>query len=276
VSTNSTLSRISVSTNSTLEDICVDKPETLKDICVDKPGTLKDICVDKAGTLKDIGVDKASTLEDIDVDTIPQVISTRASPPYTCVFTTKPSYGSTTKHSYGFTSACGFICTCALSMFKILEDSVTSLRVILSTMWTTISRTHERPNYNLWFGDGESFELSSDMTVVKREVGGQGSCLAWLAEPHAHYEVSVSGVLHKNFTSILNLLRWTRVFQLHPIESRASGYLYTEKRSLLLLGACIWIKWNLSALPVLRASAGAGRTEVLYQGKILAVANRRR
>jgi phytoene desaturase (3,4-didehydrolycopene-forming) len=97
------------------------------------------------------------------------------------------------------------------------------------------------PNYNLWFGDGESFELSSDTTVMKREIekwegkAGFQRYLAWLAEAHAHYEVSVSEVLHKNFTSILNLLRWsflTRIFQLHPFESiysRASKYFYTER-----------------------------------------------
>lgn len=59
--------------------------------------------------------------------------------------------------------------------------------------------------------------------------------LAWLQEAHAHYEVSVTEVLHKNFTSIFNLLRWDfleNLFVLHPFESiysRASRYFFTER-----------------------------------------------
>jgi phytoene desaturase (3,4-didehydrolycopene-forming) len=97
------------------------------------------------------------------------------------------------------------------------------------------------PNYNLWFGDGESFELSSDTAVMKREIekwegkDGFKRYLAWLSEAHAHYEISVTEVLHKNFTSILsffdrNFLR--NLLELHAFESiysRASRYFYTER-----------------------------------------------
>jgi phytoene desaturase (3,4-didehydrolycopene-forming) len=97
------------------------------------------------------------------------------------------------------------------------------------------------PNYHLWFGDGESFEFSSDTAVMKREIekweGKEGfqRYLAWLSEAHAHYEISVTEVLHKNFGSILsffdrNLLRNLR--ELHAFESiysRASRYFYTER-----------------------------------------------
>jgi phytoene desaturase (3,4-didehydrolycopene-forming) len=97
------------------------------------------------------------------------------------------------------------------------------------------------PNYNLWFGDGESFELSSDTAVMKREIekweGKEGfqRYLAWLSEAHAHYEISVTEVLHKNFGSMLsffdrNFLR--NLTELHPFESiysRASRYFYTER-----------------------------------------------
>ena len=97
------------------------------------------------------------------------------------------------------------------------------------------------PNYNLWFGDGESFKLSSDTAVMKREIekweGKEGfqRYLAWLSEAHAHYEISVTEILHKNFGSLLsffdrNLLRNLR--KLHAFESiysRASRYFYTER-----------------------------------------------
>ena len=97
------------------------------------------------------------------------------------------------------------------------------------------------PNYHLWFGDGESFELSSDTAVMKREIekwegkAGFQRYLAWLSEAHAHYEISVTEVLHKNFTSILGLLRWnflSNVIALHPFESiysRASKYFWSER-----------------------------------------------
>ncbi len=97
------------------------------------------------------------------------------------------------------------------------------------------------PNYNLWFGDGESFELSSDMSVMKREIekweGKQGfeRYLQWLGEAHRHYEVSVREVLHKNFTSVFNLLRPSflrHLGELHPFESiysRAAKYFWTER-----------------------------------------------
>jgi phytoene desaturase (3,4-didehydrolycopene-forming) len=97
------------------------------------------------------------------------------------------------------------------------------------------------PNYNLWFGDGESFELSSDTSVMKREIekweGKEGfeRYLLWLGEAHRHYEISVREVLHKNFTSIFNLLRpsfLVQLFALHPFESiysRAAKYFWTER-----------------------------------------------
>ncbi|KAH8667594.1 hypothetical protein BGZ60DRAFT_52709 [Tricladium varicosporioides] len=97
------------------------------------------------------------------------------------------------------------------------------------------------PNYNLWFGDGEKFELSSDTAVMKREIekweGKEGfeRYLEWLGEAHRHYEISVREVLHKNFTSIFNLLRLSflvELFRLHPFESiysRAAKYFWTER-----------------------------------------------
>lgn len=76
---------------------------------------------------------------------------------------------------------------------------------------------------------------------MKKEVerwegkGGFERYLLWLGEAHRHYELSVREVLHKNFTSIFNMLRPSflmNVFALHPFESiytRASLYFWTER-----------------------------------------------
>ncbi|MCJ1313540.1 ATP-binding cassette transporter CGR1 [Agyrium rufum] len=97
------------------------------------------------------------------------------------------------------------------------------------------------PNYNLWFADGESFELSSDTARMKRSIekweGKHGfeRYLAFLQESHRHYEISVREVLRKNFFSLFSLLRPSflrHVLALHPFESvysRASKYFYTER-----------------------------------------------
>ena len=97
------------------------------------------------------------------------------------------------------------------------------------------------PNYNLWFGDGESFVLSSDMAVMKREVerwegkDGFERYLRWLGEAHRHYEIAVREVLHRNFTSIFNLCRPSflrHLLELHPFESiysRVSRYFWSER-----------------------------------------------
>lgn len=97
------------------------------------------------------------------------------------------------------------------------------------------------PNYNLWFGDGESFELSTDTTRMKNEVekwegkDGFERYLAFLQEAHRHYELSVTHVLRRNFTSLLSLARPSflrHLLALHPFESiysRASKYFWTER-----------------------------------------------
>ena len=97
------------------------------------------------------------------------------------------------------------------------------------------------PNYNLWFSDGESFELSTDVARMKTEVekwegkDGFERYLGFLQEAHRHYEISVTHVLRKNFTSILSIARPSflrHLFPLHPFESiysRASKYFWTER-----------------------------------------------
>ena len=97
------------------------------------------------------------------------------------------------------------------------------------------------PNYNLWFSDGESFELSTDVSRMKDEVekwegkDGFERYLGFLQEAHRHYELSVTHVLKKNYTSLLSMARPSflrHLLSLHPFESiysRASKYFWTER-----------------------------------------------
>ncbi|GME65441.1 phytoene dehydrogenase [Neofusicoccum parvum] len=97
------------------------------------------------------------------------------------------------------------------------------------------------PNYNLWFGDGHSFELSTDLARMKREIekwegkDGFERYLRFLQEAHRHYELSVTHVLKRNFTTLLSMARWSflkHLLELHPFESiysRASKYFWTER-----------------------------------------------
>ena len=97
------------------------------------------------------------------------------------------------------------------------------------------------PNYNLWFSDGESFELSTDVSRMKGEVekwegkDGFERYLGFLQEAHRHYELSVTHVLKKNFTSLFSMARPSflrHLLALHPFESiysRASKYFWTER-----------------------------------------------
>jgi phytoene desaturase (3,4-didehydrolycopene-forming) len=102
------------------------------------------------------------------------------------------------------------------------------------------------PNYRVHFHDGESILLSTDLSVMKKEIerlegkrGFEGFAsdrfwsfsrthfyhpryLAWLQEAHRHYELSVEHVLKKNFTSLLSLLRPSflpYIMALHPLVS---------------------------------------------------------
>jgi phytoene desaturase (3,4-didehydrolycopene-forming) len=97
------------------------------------------------------------------------------------------------------------------------------------------------PNYNIWFGDGENFQLSTDLATMKTEIekwegkDGFERYLAFLDESHKHYELSVTHVLRKNFTSLLSMCRPSflrHLVALHPFESiysRASRYFWTER-----------------------------------------------
>ncbi|KAM0430028.1 hypothetical protein ACHAPT_006034 [Fusarium lateritium] len=97
------------------------------------------------------------------------------------------------------------------------------------------------PNYNIWFGDGSSFELSTDLTKMKASIeavegkDGFERYLSFLQESHRHYEISVAYVLRRNFSSFLNMARpemLLNLLALHPFQSiwtRASKYFWTER-----------------------------------------------
>jgi phytoene desaturase (3,4-didehydrolycopene-forming) len=96
-------------------------------------------------------------------------------------------------------------------------------------------------NYSVWFADGASFELSTDLARMKDQIerwegkDGFARYLAWLREGHQHYELSVTDVLHKNFTSWWDLANprfvWTglKLHPLHTIWNRTSKYFRTER-----------------------------------------------
>ncbi|KIW88679.1 uncharacterized protein Z519_10725 [Cladophialophora bantiana CBS 173.52] len=97
------------------------------------------------------------------------------------------------------------------------------------------------PNYNVWFGDGECIELSTDVARMKKTIerwegkDGFERYLAWMKEAHVHYEASVVHVLRKNFSTIWAMARPSflpYLLALHPFESiwnRAARYFLTER-----------------------------------------------
>ena len=118
---------------------------------------------------------------------------------------------------------------------SIFEDLGTSLEA------EKVELLKCHPNYNIWFHDGENFQLSTDMAQMKQEVerfegkAGFSRFLNFVREAHEHYELSVSHVLRKNFTSLASMLRPSflqHLLALHPFESiwsRASKYFRTER-----------------------------------------------
>ncbi|KAI0405546.1 phytoene dehydrogenase [Xylaria palmicola] len=96
-------------------------------------------------------------------------------------------------------------------------------------------------NYNVWFADGENFELTTDLARMKTQIerwegkDGFARYLSWLKEAHAHYELSVARVLNRNFTSIWQLaaphfvLTGLKLHPLHTIWNRARKYFWSER-----------------------------------------------
>lgn len=96
-------------------------------------------------------------------------------------------------------------------------------------------------NYQIFFHDGQVFQPCTDLASMKAQIehyeGKKGfeSYLAWMAESHRHYELSVEHVLHKNYDSITTVLTpffAKMALKLHPFESiwsRASRYFKTDR-----------------------------------------------
>ncbi|KAI9038984.1 phytoene desaturase family protein [Aspergillus affinis] len=97
------------------------------------------------------------------------------------------------------------------------------------------------PNYRIWFADGDTVELSSNLSQLKQEIQrheGPDSfprLCAFLSEAGTYYDLALNYVLRRNFPSILSLLQprvllgllrmrpWTTVY------GRASQYFYSDK-----------------------------------------------
>lgn len=97
------------------------------------------------------------------------------------------------------------------------------------------------PNYNIFFADGERMELSTDLARMKTEIerwegkDGFERYLQFLQESHRHYELSITHVLRKNFTSLFSLLRpaslicFLRLHVFTSIYNRTSKYFRSER-----------------------------------------------
>ncbi|KAI1411440.1 phytoene desaturase [Hypoxylon sp. FL1857] len=122
---------------------------------------------------------------------------------------------------------------------KLFQETFHDLDTSLETEGVELLRCPT--NYNVWFADGESFELSTDLARMKAQVerwegkDGFRRYLAWLREAHTHYELSVADVLHKNFTGFWDLLvphfvlTGLKIHPLHSIWNRAAKYFWTER-----------------------------------------------
>ncbi|KAK5996754.1 Phytoene desaturase [Cladobotryum mycophilum] len=97
------------------------------------------------------------------------------------------------------------------------------------------------PNYNIWFADNSSFELSTDLHKMGRQIeryeGKRGvpGFLSFMQESGQHYDLSMEHVMAKNFGSLFSMLRpgfIKSVFTMHPFESsysRVCRYFQSER-----------------------------------------------
>ncbi|KAI1101196.1 hypothetical protein F4804DRAFT_347816 [Jackrogersella minutella] len=116
-------------------------------------------------------------------------------------------------------------------------------------------------NYNVWFADGERFELTTDLARMKTQIeriegtDGFRRYLAWLREAHDHYELSVTEVLHRNFTRLRDLAAprfvrtGLRLHPLHTIWARASRYFWTERLRRVFTFATMYMGMSPFAAP---------------------------
>ncbi|GAP92112.2 putative phytoene dehydrogenase [Rosellinia necatrix] len=117
------------------------------------------------------------------------------------------------------------------------------------------------PNYAVWFADGARFEPTGDLAGMKAQIerwegaGGFARYLRWLAEGHAHSEVSAAEVLGRNFTSVRQLLAprfvlaGLRLHPLHSLWSRAARHFRTERLRRVFTFAAMYVGMSPFAAP---------------------------
>lgn len=86
------------------------------------------------------------------------------------------------------------------------------------------------PNYQIWFADHDTLELSTDLYRLKQEVerfDGPGSfprLFAFLAEAGKCYNISMDLVLRRNYTGFSSMLRLDALASLLFLRPWASMY----------------------------------------------------
>ncbi|KAJ5634786.1 phytoene dehydrogenase [Penicillium herquei] len=126
-----------------------------------------------------------------------------------------------------------------LLMPELFEETFRDLKTSLSEENLKILKCD--PNYCIWFPDGDTVELSTDLSRLKKEVErheGPNSfsrLCAFLAEAGRNYELSLTFVLHRDYSNFFALLRpdflWAMVC-MRPwatVYGRVSRYFHSDK-----------------------------------------------
>ncbi|KAI1489633.1 hypothetical protein F5X96DRAFT_679637 [Biscogniauxia mediterranea] len=163
---------------------------------------------------------------------------------------------STTRGTYRFDQGPSL-----LLLPQLFHETFSDLSTSLAAEGVALLRcaTH----YVVYFADGGTFTLSSDLVSLKSQVdaiegpGGFGRFLAWLGEAHAHSETSQRAVLHRNFPSLGSLaLCFARspasALRLHPFHgawARAARYFRSERLRRVFTFATMYVGMSPFAAP---------------------------
>ncbi|KAJ3274063.1 hypothetical protein HDV01_003556 [Terramyces sp. JEL0728] len=90
------------------------------------------------------------------------------------------------------------------------------------------------PNYRVYFQDGDSVKLSTDMSQVKSELerlepGSFPNFLKWLSQSGNHYHISCDRVLSRPLQSIWELINLTDLLALGKLHLHENLYTWTSK-----------------------------------------------
>ncbi|KAI1632564.1 hypothetical protein F4809DRAFT_656191 [Biscogniauxia mediterranea] len=144
---------------------------------------------------------------------------------------------------------------------QLFHETFSDLSTSLASEGVSLLRC--ATNYVVYFADGGTFTLSSDLASLKPQVdavegpGGFGRFLAWLGEAHAHEETSLRAVLHRNFPSLASLaLCFARspasALRLHPFHgawARAARYFRSERLRRVFTFATMYVGMSPFAAP---------------------------